>query len=90
MSEQERATVSVNAMQADYFRGYLRGERCELASELANHVKRLTRCMTAAESGNISDIRRWIRSNESKMRAIDRMITALDWRFPEAADHRRG
>jgi hypothetical protein len=80
--EDSRGAVVADAEQADYFRGFFEGERAELARELAKHVKNLTGCMTTSDMREASAIRRAIRNAEWEMRAIDRMIEALDHRFP--------
>ena len=83
MSEQVQALA--DAAQADYFRVQLHHERSELASILAKHTKSLTRCMTEGDMRLVSDIRRHIRTVEWELQLIDRMVEALDDRFPNEA-----
>jgi gamma-glutamyltranspeptidase len=80
--EESQAAAVADVEQADYYRGFFEGERAELARELAKHVKNLTGCMTRSDMREVSVIRRAIRNAEWEMRAIDRMIEALDQRFP--------
>lgn len=74
-----------DALQAKYFRGYFEGERSALRAELSSCVKRLTRCMTTdSDAGEAGMIRRAIRVTENELRTIDRMLDALDGRFPRS------
>jgi hypothetical protein len=71
--------------QADYFRFQSQQERSEIAAILANDTKSLTRCMTEGDTGPVGDIRRHIRTVERRLQLIDRMVDALDDRFPDVA-----
>jgi hypothetical protein len=83
MSEHVQALA--DAAQADYFRFKLRQERSEVASILAKHTESLTLCMTKGDMRRASDIRRNIRTVERELQLIDRMVEALDDRFPDEA-----
>ncbi|HYR13124.1 MAG TPA: hypothetical protein VEQ67_02755 [Mycobacterium sp.] len=83
MSEQVQAAA--DAAQADYFRFQLQQERSEVAAILANDAKSLRRCMTEGDMGPVGDIRRHIRTVERQLQLIDRMVDALDDRFPDVA-----
>jgi hypothetical protein len=81
----EEASAIADALQADYFHGYFESQRDALRTELAARVKRLTRCMTLnGDAGKASTIRRSIRAAESELRTIDRILEALDGRFPKS------
>lgn len=77
-----QAATTADARQAEYFRGYFAEERSEVAAQLASLTRRLTECMTAGETTPISHVRRAIRVTQSQLRAIDRMLEAIDVRFP--------
>ena len=80
----EEAAAVADFMQATYYRGFFESERQVLAKDLAKYVKALTE---STNSGNISEatrLRRTIRGAEGEIRAIDRLIEALDRRFPAA------
>jgi hypothetical protein len=83
MSEGVRAVA--DAAQAAYFRLHLLQERRDLAAMLARHTKSLTRCTTEGDMRPMSDIRRHIRTIERELQSIDRMVEALDDRFPDEA-----
>jgi hypothetical protein len=83
MSEHVQAVA--DAAQADYFRFQLQRERSELASILVKQTKSLTRCMTEGDMRPLSDIRRHIRTVERELQLVDRMVEALDDRFPAEA-----
>lgn len=79
----EDASAIADALQAKYFRGYFESQRNAVRAELAGLVKRLTRGMTSnGDAGEASVIRRAIRAAENELRIIDRMLEALDERFP--------
>jgi hypothetical protein len=80
--ENSQAAAFADAEQAAYYRGFFEGERAELTRELAKHVKNLTGCTTTRNVREASAIRRAIRNAEWEMRAIDRMVEALEQRFP--------
>jgi hypothetical protein len=81
--EDSQAAAVADAEQADYYRDFFEVERAELTRQLAKHVKNLTGCSTTDNVREASVIRRAIRNAEWEMRAIDRMIEALDQRFPD-------
>jgi hypothetical protein len=78
----KQAAASADAMQAEYFRGFFAERRMDLAAQLASLTRRLTECMTNRETTPIGDLRRAIRVAEGELRAIDRMVDAIDARFP--------
>ncbi|MBX7432828.1 hypothetical protein JDV09_12025 [Mycobacterium sp. Y57] len=91
MTANEHASAAADAMQADYFRGLLATLRSELEADLAKQVKRLTVSMTAGDMSAVSVLRRSIRSGEGDLRAIGRMVEALNGRFPgDHADRKLG
>jgi hypothetical protein len=51
--------------------------------ELAHYTKTLTAYMVAGAMPHVSDLRRRIRTIEGTLRNIDRMVAALDDRFPD-------
>jgi hypothetical protein len=81
--------AEADARQADYYRGVLEGTRSEAAAELAEHVRRLTECMTSGEMASVSVVRRSIRNIENDIRKVDRMLDRLNLRFPGESLRRR-
>ncbi len=81
VSSIEHTAVVADGMQADYYRELLAAQRSDLAAELSALVRRLTHAMTAG-AGDVGRLRRSIRNAEREMRAIDRMTSALEQRFP--------
>lgn len=79
-----------DSLQADYFRTFLRGLRSELESDLAKQVRRLTVTQNRGDLGTASGLRRTIRRAEGDLRAVIRMVDALDGRFPETSQSRTG
>lgn len=87
MTGNEAADLA-DTMQADAFREYFDRERSDLAVQLARLVKQLTASMTTESHQRISELRRAIRIAEADIRQIDRMVEALEQRFPaEAGQH---
>ncbi|MCV7151888.1 hypothetical protein [Mycolicibacterium pyrenivorans] len=86
MHEPSRAA---DALQADYFQEFLSRERAELLAEVTGHVKRLTLSMTTGPSTAIGHHRRCVRMAERQIRAIDRMLAALERRFSDGEVRRR-
>ena len=72
-------------MQADAFREYFDRERGDLVVQLARLVKQLTVSMTSDSHQRVSELRRAIRLAEADVRQIDRMVVALEQRFPTEA-----
>lgn len=89
MLADKQVAASADALQPEYFRGFLEHERSELAGHLATLTRRLTECMMTSEMTPISHVRRAIRGAEGQLRVIDRMMDALEGRFPEEGDIRR-
>jgi hypothetical protein len=81
----EHVHTVADAAQAAYFRLRLVQERSDFAAMLGKHTKSLTRCMTERDIRPMSDIRRHIRTIERELQSIDRMVEALDDRFPGEA-----
>jgi hypothetical protein len=79
MSEDERAAALADALQAGYFRGFLERQRAVSVAQLGECVQRLNLPMTKSER---SQVRRAMRVAVAEIRAINRMIEALDDRFP--------
>jgi hypothetical protein len=88
MSEVVKPGVAADALQADYFKGFLALERSESESRLAALTRRLTECVVADDRRHIGYLRGLIRGAESELKGIDRMIDALTGRFPEAGHSR--
>lgn len=79
----EDASAIADALQAKHFRGYFESQRDAVRAHLAGLVKRLTRRMTSnGDAEDASATRRAIRAAENELRFIDRMLEALDERFP--------
>jgi hypothetical protein len=78
----EQAAIA-DVMQAGYFRAFLGDERAALRSYLAEQVKALNARAATGDVRGVSDVRRSIRAAENEIRAIDQMVAALDWRFPD-------
>ena len=78
----EEAAALADAMQAVYHRGFFESQRDAVARALARYGKTLTQCMTTGDIGAASRVRRTIRHTEHDIRAIDRMLEALNQRFP--------
>jgi hypothetical protein len=89
VSELVRSAADADARQAEYFRDFFARERRELVSDLSAYVTRLTVSMTTGSAGDVRQIRRCIRVTETEIRAIDRMVAALDYRFPDEPVRRR-
>lgn len=85
----KQAATYADAMQAEYFRGLFEGERSRVAAQLASLTRRLTECMTTDGMTPISHVRRAIRVAQGELRAIDRMLDAIEERFPEEGVIRR-
>jgi len=86
MSGDTHAGTAADALQADYFKGFLAQERSESASRLAALTRRLTHCVTSDDTRHIGHLRGVIRDAERELHGIDRMIDALTGRFPEEDD----
>jgi hypothetical protein len=76
----EKTAAVADAQQAAYFRRYLHDQRSALAEELAKHIR--DRYVTMGSSPNVSHVQKAIRRLEAQIRSIDRMVQALDRRFP--------
>lgn len=81
--------MEADALQADYFVEFFAREREDLLSALAAHVKRLTASMTMGSPAEVGHYRRCVRMVEREIRAIDRMVAALRFRFSEDTLTRR-
>jgi hypothetical protein len=88
-SDAKAAASAADAMQAEYFRGFLDRQQSALTDQLASLTRRLTACMTRGETAKISHVRRAIRGVEAEIHTIDRMARALTRRFPQDADVNR-
>ena len=85
-----QAAAVADSQQADYFRSFLAGLRAELESDLATYVRRLTSSQHSGDVGAVSVLHRAIRKAEGDLRAVVRMVDALDGRFPQARDPEAG
>ncbi len=86
----QQAAALADAMQADYFRAFLCELRADLESDHAKLVRRLTSAQVSGDLRAVSGVRRSIRTAEGDLRAVVRMIDALNMRFPGAAPPRTG
>jgi hypothetical protein len=89
MSGDKQAAAVADAMQAEYFKGFLEQERLESAARLAALMGHLTECLAAGDTTHISHLRRVIRKADNELRGIDRMADALKQRFPREDELRR-
>ena len=72
-----------DSLQAAYFRGALTDHRASLAAHVVRQNKKLL-SMTAsgANALAITRLRRQVRQTEAEIRQLDRMVEAIDDRFP--------
>ena len=70
------------SLEAD-LRRHLSNERADLAAQLGKHARLLNEAMTSGQLQNISYLRGRILRLENEVREINRLIAALDKRFPE-------
>ena len=85
----EQLQAWADAAQADYSRSHLHKQRAELSAELAKQAKRMTHFMATGDMRPVSDIWRYICNVESELHTIDRLVAALDHRFPDETVRRR-
>lgn len=86
----QQAAALADAMQADYFRAFLCQLRSELETDHAKLVKRMTAAQVSGDLRAVGVMRRAIRTAEGDLRAVVRMVDALDVRFPGVAAPRTG
>lgn len=77
--------AAADHLQAEYLLGCLTQERTDLARKLAMHARILNDVRTAARAGAVSHHRWCIRRLETEVSAVNRMIDALQTRFPALA-----
>lgn len=78
----DQAAELADAMQAEVFRLMFDRERSDLAAQLSKLVKQSTVSMAAGNHQQVTELRRAIRHTENGIRKIDRMVDALEQRFP--------
>jgi len=83
-----QASRRADQMQADYYQSYFDERRSSLAAELASQVRQLTAVTATGDAASAGRIRRAIRNAESDLRTIDRMLEAIDGRFPDELSDR--
>lgn len=71
-----------DSLQAAYFRAALADQRALIAAEIAKKTRKLACLSTTNDSLAISRLRRQIRVDVTEQRELDRMIAAIDRRFP--------
>jgi hypothetical protein len=71
-----------DSLQAAYFRGALADRRVLVAAEIVRQTRTMNGLSTKTDALAISRLRRDIRANDAECRDLDRMIAALDRRFP--------
>jgi hypothetical protein len=81
--------AAADGLQARRLRQCLDEERAKVAAQLGKHAKILNECATSGEVVAISHHRGRIRQLENEIRTINRMLDALDSRFPEFDEERR-
>ncbi len=75
-------TRASDALQAAYFRSALVEQHAAITAELARQTRSLNAMSTKSDAAAIGRLRREIRTNEAERDDVDRMIAALDRRFP--------
>ena len=75
-------TRTSDSLQAAYFRGALADHRALIAAEIGRQSRKLGALSIRSDALEISRLRSDIRVNENECRALDRMIAAIDRRFP--------
>ena len=78
----KHAAVAADALQAEFWRGWLIQERAELACELLTRRTHLEH-LDAVEIHALRHVHRALRVLENDIKAIDRMIDSLARRFPD-------
>lgn len=71
-------------MQAKAFSAQFRAERADLEGQLSRYTELLGTARTNCDSRSAAAIRKSIRLTEDDLRRIDRMLEAIERRFPEA------
>ena len=72
-------------LQADQYREWLARERAELVAKISKYEQRLEQCLVSSDLRKLSHLRGCIRHIGNEIRAIDRMVLALESRFSESA-----
>ena len=70
-----------DSLQAAYFREALVDQRALTAAEIMRQTRKLNGMSTRSDALAISQLRRDIRTNDTELRDLDRMIAALDRRI---------
>jgi ubiquinone biosynthesis protein UbiJ len=78
----EAKAAEADNLQAQLLRQCLGDERRKLAAKLAKHARMLNETVTSQESRTISHHRGSIRQLEREIWSINRMVDALNTRFP--------
>jgi hypothetical protein len=95
MLGQHHPKDAADTAQAGYYRGFLELEKSELDARLVALTLRFTTCMAeeaclaraiCTAEGMCMAESRAIRATEADLRAIDRMLKALERQFPDEED----
>ena len=81
--------AAADYLQAQRLRKYLEEERGGLAARLCQHATTLTEHMEASDMRRVSFHRGHMRELESEIQAVNRILDALDARFPPPEARRR-
>ena len=71
-------------MQAKAFSAHFRADRAELERQLLRHTQALDTARMTCDSREAATARKFIRAVEDDLRRIDRMLEAMEQRFPDA------
>jgi hypothetical protein len=79
------AARAADVRQADYYRGELSRQRELLIDRMAAHEAALAKYQLRGEMNQVHRIRREIRHREQEQYALQRLLDAIEERFPAAA-----
>lgn len=71
-------------MQAKSFSAQFRAERAELERQISRHTRALETARTMCDSRQAATARKSLRAVADELRTIDRLLEAMEQRFPEA------
>ena len=81
--------AAADKLQAQLLRRHLSNERADLAGQLGKHARLLNEAVTSGHLQEVSYLRRRVLRLENEVREINRLIAALDKRFPDEEVRRR-
>lgn len=73
--------AAADAMQAEYFRGFLRDERRQLVAEIAKREAEIRKRTDAGQISAIGRLRAQTRAVQAELKYVDRLIEGLMGRF---------